>query len=291
MFMPSGTMCNQVALATHCRPGDEVLAHEDAHIQTSEAGGPGAIAGVMIKGLHGERGIFSADTLQAAIRPVSRYSPPQTLVEVEQTANKGGGACWKVSELHAVGRGRACAWHEGPHGRRSGAERSGGAGCRGAGRHGGCRYGVARFHQGPGCAAGCGAGGTEGFHRPGLAVEAAAGRIDAAGRDERGCLYLRAATQHRPAGRGSCQCGCPGPRHGADPGDHGGDAGNQSGLLRHHRHRADGGGVRREAAAVRRDDLGLWRLSRTGLHASGRERGEIEEAVAIMRDVVHRVSP
>src|SRR5271163_4667236 len=46
VFMPSGTMCNQVALATHCRPGDEVLAHEDAHILSSEAGGPMAIAGV-----------------------------------------------------------------------------------------------------------------------------------------------------------------------------------------------------------------------------------------------------
>ena len=43
VFLPSGTMCNQVAIATHCRPGDEVLAHEDAHIQNSEAGGPGAI--------------------------------------------------------------------------------------------------------------------------------------------------------------------------------------------------------------------------------------------------------
>lgn len=102
VFMPSGTMCNQVALATHCRPGDAVLAHEDAHIQGAEAGGPGAIAGVMIQGLPGERGIFSADTLQAAITPVSRYAPPQTLVEVEQTANKGGGACWSVPELNAV---------------------------------------------------------------------------------------------------------------------------------------------------------------------------------------------
>ena len=59
MFMPSGTMCNQVAIATHCRPGDEVLAHEDAHIQSSEAGAPGAISGVMIRGLPGERGIFT----------------------------------------------------------------------------------------------------------------------------------------------------------------------------------------------------------------------------------------
>ena len=102
MFLPTGTMCNQVAIATHTRPGDEILAHEDAHIQSSEAGAPGAISGVLIKGLPGERGIFTAETLQEAIRPVSRYSPPQTLVEVEQTANKGGGACWTVAGLQSV---------------------------------------------------------------------------------------------------------------------------------------------------------------------------------------------
>ena len=102
MFLPSGTMCNQVAIATLTRPGDEILAHEDAHIQSSEAGAPGAISGVLIRGLPGERGIFTADTLREAIRPVSRYSPPQTLVEVEQTANKGGGACWSVAGLQEV---------------------------------------------------------------------------------------------------------------------------------------------------------------------------------------------
>ena len=102
MFLPSGTMCNQVAIATHCRPGDEILAHEDAHIQGAEGGAPGAISGVMIKGLTGNRGIFTAQAVEDAIRPVSRYSPPQKLVEVEQTANKGGGACWKVSELTEV---------------------------------------------------------------------------------------------------------------------------------------------------------------------------------------------
>jgi threonine aldolase len=102
MFMPSGTMCNQVALATHCRPGDEILAHEDAHIQGSEGGAPSAIAGVMIRGLQGPRGIFSADAVREAIRPVSRYAPLQRLVEVEQTANKGGGACWQIAGLKAV---------------------------------------------------------------------------------------------------------------------------------------------------------------------------------------------
>lgn len=102
VFLPSGTMCNQIALATLCRPGDEVLAHEDSHIQSSEAGGPGAIAGVMIRGIPGARGIFTPEALKEAIRPVSRNAPPQTLVEVEQTANKGGGTCWTVEELHAV---------------------------------------------------------------------------------------------------------------------------------------------------------------------------------------------
>ena len=104
MFLPSGTMCNQVALATLCRPGDEVLAHEDAHIQGAEAGGPGAIAGVMIRGLPGPRGQFTAETLAEAITPVSRYAPPQRMVEVEQTANKGGGTCWSVAALDEVAR-------------------------------------------------------------------------------------------------------------------------------------------------------------------------------------------
>jgi threonine aldolase len=102
MFLPSGTMCNQVAIATHCRPGDEVLAHEDAHIITSEAGGPGAIAGVSIKGLAGARGQFTADAVEAAIRPRNRNNPPQTLLEVEQTANRGGGTCWSAEGLQAV---------------------------------------------------------------------------------------------------------------------------------------------------------------------------------------------
>ena len=102
MFLPSGTMANQVAIATHCRPGDEVLAHEEAHIITSEAGACQAIAGVMLRGLPGARGQFDPGTLEQAIRPINRYSPPQRLVAVEQTANRGGGSCWPVERLRAV---------------------------------------------------------------------------------------------------------------------------------------------------------------------------------------------
>src|SRR5690348_10745698 len=51
VFLPSGTMCNQVAMATHCRPGEEILAHESSHILSSEGGGAAAIAGALILGL------------------------------------------------------------------------------------------------------------------------------------------------------------------------------------------------------------------------------------------------
>ena len=102
VFLPSGTMANQVAIATHCRPGDEIIAHMDSHIITSEGGAPAAISGVLIKGIPGDRGMFTAETLAAAVRQRSRYAPPQTLVEVEQTANRGGGACWSVEALRSV---------------------------------------------------------------------------------------------------------------------------------------------------------------------------------------------
>src|ERR1700751_154114 len=73
-----------------------------AEVGEDQGGGASAIAGALILGLKGERGQFTVDTLEEAIRPVSRYSPTQRLVEVEQTANRGGGACWSVEALHAV---------------------------------------------------------------------------------------------------------------------------------------------------------------------------------------------
>lgn len=102
LFLPSGTMCNQIAMAVHCRPGDEILAHETAHILTSEGGGAAAIAGVQITGLKGARGQFDGEALRAAIRPRTRNAPPQTLVEIEQTANSGGGAVWQLARMNEI---------------------------------------------------------------------------------------------------------------------------------------------------------------------------------------------
>ncbi len=102
MFLPSGTMCNQIAILTHCRPGDEILAHETSHILTSEGGGAAALAGAQITGMTGARGMFDVAALEARLRPHSRYAPPQTLVAVEQTSNLGGGAVWPLAALRSV---------------------------------------------------------------------------------------------------------------------------------------------------------------------------------------------
>ena len=102
MFLPSGTMCNRVALLTHCQPGDTVLAHATAHILTAEGGGAAALGGVQITPLAGEDGQFDAATLAAVIAPRWRYGMPQTLVAVEQTSNLGGGTIWPLERLRAV---------------------------------------------------------------------------------------------------------------------------------------------------------------------------------------------
>ncbi len=102
LFLPSGTMCNRVALLTHCRPGDGVLAHETAHILSAEGGGAAALGGVQIMPLPGARGQFDVATLEAALLPRSRYAVPQTLLAVEQTSNLGGGAVWPAARLREI---------------------------------------------------------------------------------------------------------------------------------------------------------------------------------------------
>ncbi len=102
IYLPSGTMCNVVAILTHCGKGDEVVAHETSHILHSEGGAHAAFTGVQIMPLKGAKGMFTADDLRAAIRPRTRYTPPQRLLEVEQTANIGGGAVWPLAQLDAV---------------------------------------------------------------------------------------------------------------------------------------------------------------------------------------------
>jgi threonine aldolase len=102
VFMPSGTMCNVAATLAHCRPGDEILAHETAHIIAREGGAHAALGGFQIIPLPGADGQFTPDTFRGALHPRSRYQPPQTVVSVEQTANIGGGTIWKQADLDEV---------------------------------------------------------------------------------------------------------------------------------------------------------------------------------------------
>jgi threonine aldolase len=103
LFLPSGTMCNEIAIRVHCRPGDEMIAHRTAHPIHFETGGPAALAGVNVSPLDGARGQFSAAVAEAAIRPPEvRYFPRSRLLWVEQTSNLGGGSVWPLREVEAV---------------------------------------------------------------------------------------------------------------------------------------------------------------------------------------------
>src|SRR5438309_6714649 len=102
VFMPSGTMCNVAATLVHCRPGDEILAHETAHIIAREGGAHAALGGFQITPLPGADGQFSPETFRKALHPRTRYQPPQTIVSVEQTANIGGGTIWTKAALDEV---------------------------------------------------------------------------------------------------------------------------------------------------------------------------------------------
>lgn len=102
VFLPSGTMCNEIAVLVHCKPGDEIYVDQTAHLLNFEAGGPAALAGVNICPLEGENGIYTAETLAQAIRGESRYGPRSRLVSVEQTSNMGGGRVWSRAAIGAV---------------------------------------------------------------------------------------------------------------------------------------------------------------------------------------------
>lgn len=104
LFLPSGTMCNEIALRLHARPGgDEVILDRTAHPVNSEAGGPAQLAGLMVHVLDGSRGVFTANQVESAIRPPgNRYQPRSRLICVEQTSNLGGGTVWPLSTVTEV---------------------------------------------------------------------------------------------------------------------------------------------------------------------------------------------
>lgn len=103
LFFPSGTMANQTAIKLHTNPGDQVICDKYAHIFNYEGGGASFNSGVSCNLIDGDRGMFTAAQVIEAINPPDFYhSPLTTLVEIENTTNKGGGACWDFNELKKI---------------------------------------------------------------------------------------------------------------------------------------------------------------------------------------------
>ncbi len=102
VFVPSGTMGNQAAVLTHTARGDEIIVEADAHIYWYEAGGPALLASVQVRPLAGRRGVLSPEAVRAAVRPPDVHFPRTSLLCLENTHNRAGGAVWPPAELEAV---------------------------------------------------------------------------------------------------------------------------------------------------------------------------------------------
>lgn len=102
LFFPSGSMANQTALKLHTNPGEQVICDKYAHIYNYEAGGASFNSGISCKLIDGNRGMFTAQQVVESINPPDFYYASTSLVEVENTTNKGGGACWDFKELQKI---------------------------------------------------------------------------------------------------------------------------------------------------------------------------------------------
>ena len=107
VYMPTGTMTNQVALRAHTEAGDEILVENGAHIFVNESGAPAGLAGLLVRTITGEHGIFTAAALEQAIRVRHPFNPstiaaPTKLVCLENTHNSGGGTIWPLETIREV---------------------------------------------------------------------------------------------------------------------------------------------------------------------------------------------
>jgi threonine aldolase len=99
LFVPSGTMGNQIALRLICKPAQEVICDADAHVVTYEGGGAAQHGGLQTRTIVAERGLLSRDAVEQQIRPEGFGTVPTSALAVEQTHNRGGGAVYPLSQL------------------------------------------------------------------------------------------------------------------------------------------------------------------------------------------------
>ncbi len=102
LFVPSGTMSNQICVRAHTQPGDELLCDASCHIYNSEAGGPAVLSGVMCRTIEGQYGILDVSQLRDKIRPVDEHLVRTRLVCLENTHNRGGGRIFPLEKVKAI---------------------------------------------------------------------------------------------------------------------------------------------------------------------------------------------
>ena len=102
IFCPSGTMTNQIAIKCHTSPGDEVICEKNSHIYLYEGGGIAFNSGASVRLLEGDRGRITAAQVEAAIHPDDIHKPVSRLVGLENTCNRGGGACYNLKDIEKI---------------------------------------------------------------------------------------------------------------------------------------------------------------------------------------------
>jgi threonine aldolase len=102
LFVPSGTMSNQIAVKIHTQPGDELICDVNCHLYNYEAGGPAALSGVTCRTLDGDYGILDVTQLEDKVRPDDEHQVRTRLVCLENTHNRGGGRIYPVEKIQAI---------------------------------------------------------------------------------------------------------------------------------------------------------------------------------------------
>ncbi|MCF7904108.1 MAG: threonine aldolase family protein, partial [Candidatus Marinimicrobia bacterium] len=102
LFVPSGTMSNQLAIRSHTKPGDELICEYNSHIFNYEGGGPALLSGVQVHPLYGDFGILNIDQIKAAVRPDDHHFAATGLIALENTHNRAGGVVYPLPVIEAI---------------------------------------------------------------------------------------------------------------------------------------------------------------------------------------------
>lgn len=102
LFLPSGTMANQIAFLVHCRAGDEIVCAENAHVFGSEGAGAAALSGAQFRPIETPSGLFTVEDVAHRLRAPRHRSPRSRVIAIEQTTNRGGGRIWPEETILAL---------------------------------------------------------------------------------------------------------------------------------------------------------------------------------------------